>query len=397
MNICFVNPTRLPRPPIYVIAKGLADRGHTCTVLQPSSAWPRYPAWDNVKVVTLPCRYMPEIRWTLPPLRLEYRILAQLVSESKCDLVHCLDYFTLPALPPIWIRRRMGVPISLVNNALVGIGWQYGKWPFDHLTKLYTYSLGRLVLRSYNRLFFLYEGLAQETRQLLKGKMPPYQVIPNGVDLNHFYPVPGSSKRHELGIRDSEQVILFVGRLVAVKRVEWIVALTRRLLSQGLRVRTIIVGGGSLGNPDAEQRYHDLAADLGKAVLFTGPQPQESLREYYSIADLVVQSSRSEGTPSVLREAAACAVPSVASDVGDTGELVQHNVTGYVFPRDDFEAMVGYVRQVLKNPSQAREMGHRAREIVRSRYSWPLAIDKYERAFEAMINDASGRDSGRRA
>jgi len=56
VKICFVNPTRL-QCPIYVVAKLLADRGHTVTVVQPAGMIHRDPNWENVPLITLPCRY----------------------------------------------------------------------------------------------------------------------------------------------------------------------------------------------------------------------------------------------------------------------------------------------------------------------------------------------------
>jgi len=355
-------------------------------MLQPSPCWQRYPEWDNVTIIDLPCRYMPEIRYAVPSLRQEYQILANLVQESKCDVILAMDYFTLPSLPPVWIRRRLGVPITLVNNALVGITWKYGRWYIDCLTKLYSQTLGRYVLSSYDRLFFLYHDLAKNARDFLGKSMPPWEVAPVGVDLACYHRVHNSGKRHELGIAESDKVVLFVGRLAVVKRVDLIIEMTRRLTGKGLAVRTVIVGGGVLGNPATEERYRQLAQPLGSSVIFTGPKLPEEVRDYYSIADVVVQASMSEGLGSfAVLEAAACGVPSVASDVGGTREAVEHGVTGYVFDADDLDAMCNYVEILLNDPGQARAMGRQAQEKITTLFDWENIADQYEQAFQELI------------
>ncbi len=385
MKICFVNPTRLQRP-IYVVAKHLADRGHTVTVLQPEGMIQRYPSWENVPLISLPCRYVPEARYALPSMRLEFQILEELIRKQGYELVHVQDYQNLTALPPIWIRKRCHIPITLVNNALVGVDWQYGKWFFDQVARIYTLTLGRQILHSYDRLFFLYEGLAQQAQTFLKDGIPSWEVIPIGVDPHLFYPMRGSTLRRKLGITDSENVILFVGRLSAVKRIEWVIELTSRLLSQRLPVRTIIVGGGQLGNLATEVHLRRLAGALDQAVLFVGPKGQSDLREYYAIADVVVLPSLSEGLPNVLLEASACAVPCVASDVGGVVDIIRHGETGYVFPPDNFEALVSYVETILNDQALARRMGQQSCEQVLTRFNWERITDRYEQVFRELVD-----------
>ena len=384
MKICFVNPTRLQRP-IYVVAKRLADRGHTVTVLQPEGMIQRYPSWENVSVISLPCRYVPEARYTLPSLGQEYRILEQLVREQKYDLIHVQDYQNLTALPPVWIKRRLGVPITLVNNALVGVDWHYGKLLFDQIARLYTYTVGRLILRAYDRLFFLYRRLAFQTAKLLGCRIPPWEVVPIGVDTACFYHVPDSGLHKQLQIPDAAKVILFVGRLSAVKRVEWVIDLTRRLHANGRQVQTIIVGGGKLGNLATENYLRRLAEPLGPAVLFTGPVSQSDLRQYYSIAHVVVLPSLSEGLPNVLLEAGACRTPCVASDVGGVAEIIQQGETGYFFPPAEFDAFVNRVETILNDPLRIGQMGVKAQESVLSHFEWDKIVDRYELAFQHVV------------
>lgn len=386
MKICFVNPTRLQRE-IYLIAHGLAQRGHRVTVLQPSGAICKYPAWPHVGVLPIPCNYVPEVRYTLPSLRAEYRLLEYLVRREQYELILVQDYQYVTALPPILLRRRYGVPITLVNNALVGVGWQYGKWLFDQVAWGYTHSLGRVIMQSYDRLVFLHQQLAAQTQALLGGAMPPHEVIPFGVELARFSRVDASAKREELGIQAGEKVLVFAGRLVVVKRVEWIVALVRQLREEGLPVRAVIAGGGRWGNPATELAYRELTRPLGDAVRFVGPQSHDALRTLYSLADVVVLPSRSEGWPAVLMEAAACGVPCVASDVGGVREMVQHGETGFVFPPADFAAFVHFVRLLLQDEPMAQRMGAQARTRVEA-FDWAKIINRYEELFAHLIGMA---------
>lgn len=387
MKLCFINPTRLQRE-IYVIAHRLAQRGHTVTMLQPTGAIQKYPAWKNVGVVPIPCYYVPEARYALPALIREYRLLAHFVQAEQYDLIHVQDYQYLTALPPIWIRRRYGTPITLVNNALVGVDWQYGRWPFDQVATMYTQTLGRMIHHSYQRLIFLTRYLEQQTRQCFGNRLPPADVIPFGVDCSCFYRVDATRKRQELGLAAHEKVIVFIGRFVGWKRVELVIALTHQLRQKGMPVRAIIIGGGRWGNRATEERYHRLARPLGSSVIFTGPQPQEALREYLSLADVLVLPSLSETFGNVLLEAGACGVPCVACAVGGVPEVIAHGETGYLFAPDDSEAFFASVEGLLRDEQQAQKMGQQAYARVRALFDWDRIVERYEALFQEVIATA---------
>ena len=384
MKLIFVNPTRLQRP-LYMVAKGLADRGHQVSILQPYEYVQRYPAWDNVPLIPVPSFYLPEIRYPLPNLKHEYDILSRLVREQGYQLIHAYDYQNLTTLPPILIKKKYKIPITLVNNALVGITYKYGTPLFDFAAKSYSKTLGRFILRSYDRLFYLFDEEARQAERLVGKNSPSWKVIPNGIDVTQFYRVSDSSKRAELGISPSEKVILYVGRLLAVKRIELLIELTQQLLSRNLPVRMVIVGGGSFGNQKLEERYRQMAEPFGKAVIFTGPKKTNELRDYYSIADVAVLPSLSEGLPASVLEAGACEVPSVASDVGGVNEIIAQGQSGYVFSPHDVTSFINYVEDILKDDTRAREMGKKARDIIWAKYHWDRIVDLYEQIFTDLV------------
>ena len=377
MKICFVNPTKGQRP-LYMVAKKLADRGHTATILQPIGGGQRYPAWDNVQIIYLPCRYVPEVRFTVPPFRQQYELMARLVAEEGFDLIHAYDYHYLTALPPILVKKRLGVPITLTSNALVGISWFYGKYLIDQAARVYAHTVGRFILRSYDRLIFIHNALPHQLDSFLPSHPPTY-VIPNGIDFERFNTL-NRGKRRGLGIGENEKVLLFVGRLVVVKKFELILEVTRQLAGKGLPVKLVVVGDGSL-----REHYERLAALLGDKVIFVGKVPATAVKDYYAIADALVLSSRSEGLPAVVMEAAACGVPSVVSNVGGLAELVRHGETGFLYEPDDIDSFTHYTESLLTNPEMAVAMGKRARDHIWQNFNWDLIADQYEALFEQAI------------
>ncbi len=103
-------------------------------------------------------------------------------------------------------------------------------------------------------------------------------------------------------------------------------------------------------------------------------------------ADGLVLSSAWEGSPNVILEAMAAAVPVVATDVGGVPELVRSGETGYVVPPRDARALADAMRFLMTRPVAARRtLGTRAREIAEPntrsnamRTAWFAVLDRYD-------------------
>jgi glycosyltransferase involved in cell wall biosynthesis len=89
-------------------------------------------------------------------------------------------------------------------------------------------------------------------------------------------------------------------------------------VEKAISFRLSIIGEGPLCNALKAQVA---TSGLDKCVAFKGSVPHSSLPDWYRASDLFVLPSRSEGVPSVLLEASACATPWVASEVGGIPEI----------------------------------------------------------------------------
>lgn len=118
-------------------------------------------------------------------------------------------------------------------------------------------------------------------------------VIPNGVDLDRFRPLPKTEARARLGWAPDEPCVLFVGNPeIAVKNFPLAEEVHRRLL----RIR-----------PEVRLR---VAAQVHR----------DEVPVWMSAADALVFTSRSEGSPNVIKEAMAAELPIVSTPVGDVPE-----------------------------------------------------------------------------
>lgn len=203
--------------------------------------------------------------------------------------------------------------------------------------------------------------------------------IAMGVDAARFS-APGPSA-------EGTPIILYAGRIAAKKGVLHLVEAMAdpRLRTRAVRLR--IVGGGPL-----LEKIKATAAELGIAerVDFTGPVPQEQLVDEMRSATLfcapfvVADDGDREGTPTVLLEAAACALPIITSDVGGCGDIVANRRSGWLLPPGDKAALVAAIEEALERPEQARRFGGTARERAKL-YSWPAIADRYAAVLSQLM------------
>jgi glycosyltransferase involved in cell wall biosynthesis len=110
-------------------------------------------------------------------------------------------------------------------------------------------------------------------------------------------------------------------------------------------------------------------------------------------ADVCVLPSRSEGLPNALLEAMAAGVPVVATEVGGTAELVQHDRIGWLVPPGDATALAAGVCAVLEDPAAAGRRAAAARAVVEAQHGWPRVIAAYERLYLRGLGYAAPEQS----
>jgi teichuronic acid biosynthesis glycosyltransferase TuaC len=154
-------------------------------------------------------------------------------------------------------------------------------------------------------------------------------VVRRGVDRTRFQVGSRVEARVRLGLSNDRPLLLWVGRMVAVKGLELLIEAAHRLKASGLDFEIYLAGNG----PEREKvEAQSNKLDLKSHVRFVGSVPHEELAEWYRAADVTLLSSRSEGIPNVLLESHACGTPFVATDVGGVREIAISGVDRLLRP-----------------------------------------------------------------
>ena len=214
------------------------------------------------------------------------------------------------------------------------------------------------------------------------------EVVSPGVDISGFLRLSpsmddaGSSFRAQCGCEEGDLLVGVVGRLAEVKRPCVALEAFRRAALKEPSLRLVFVGDGSERRL-LEARLAELEPGLRSRVCLMGNQV--SMLPVFAACDLALLSSRSEGMPVALIEAAAGAVPVVATPVGGVPELVVNGETGRL--AEEAEGLARCLVELSRHERLRVDMGLAARARVRERHSAKALADRLEGIYDGVVGE----------
>ena len=200
-------------------------------------------------------------------------------------------------------------------------------------------------------------GAGENLRSL--GFAGDYIVMPNGVDLPRQR-VRGEAVREVTvgyDLPEGIPVYLFVGRIMWYKGLRLLLDALAMLSATGQDFRMVFVGQGA--DLEEVQRYAQTLG-LGQTCIFTGAQrDREALLAWYCRASLFLFPSTFDTNGLVVREAAACALPSVLIAGSCAAEGVTHGINGFLV-EETAESLYALLASVGNRPELLRQVGENA-------------------------------------
>ena len=305
----------------------------------------------------------------------------------RYDLIH--SHYWMSGLAAETLRQAWGTPVVHMFHTLGEMKNRIARSEAEREGP-YRIEGEKRVLAFADRI--IAATLAEQTQlqYLYKANRRKIVIIPPGVDLSRFYPIPSDEARQFIGLETSDQIVLFVGRIEPLKGVDTLIEAMACQGGRSLgRVTLVIIGGDPDANPQemsAEMaRLQQLCDDLcmDHMVLFLGKRAQDTLPYYYSAADVLVMPSHYESFGMVALEAMACGTPVIASQVGGLAYLIKDGETGYHVPDQDPDALCEKLTLLLGNPRLRQEMGARAAQYVRN-YAWENIARQIVEVYSAL-------------
>lgn len=241
---------------------------------------------------------------------------------------------------------------------------------YNFFVKSVLLFLETLAYKLADAVVFLSEG---ERGQLQKkmGFLPKrIALIPTGVDAARFERASGARMRKQLGLR--EKTIVFVGRLIQVKGLEYLIQAMK-----DVEATLVILGDGPL-----RTRLEEQARKLGvaKKIIFI---KHASVPELLNACDVFVLPSLSEGLPIALLEAMAAKRTCVVTNIGLP---VHDGVDALVVPPKNVDALARALNKVLGDAALRKRLGENANARVKKEFSWTRAVDAYFKLARELVD-----------
>jgi glycosyltransferase involved in cell wall biosynthesis len=246
-------------------------------------------------------------------------------------------------------------------------------------------ALERFTARLSDRLITLSPALKAELVDTYRiAPADKVEVVPLGLDLDPFADTPrhGGEFRAQFSISPAAPLVGIVGRIVPVKDHMLFLDMANRLREAIPDAHFVIVGDGEC-RPAVEDRVSALG--LRESVTFTGFL--HDLKPVYSDMDVLVITSRNEGTPVSVIEALAAGVPVVSTAVGGVPDLLHGGDYGRLVPARDPAALADAVQAALADPYAQRE---RVREATVARYSAARLAETMARLYRDLLASKVG-------
>jgi glycosyltransferase involved in cell wall biosynthesis len=192
--------------------------------------------------------------------------------------------------------------------------------------------------------------------------------------------------RQSLTLDPAEIVFGTISRLDTIKNQTMMIKAFAQALTIQPNIKLLIVGDG----PERDT-LHQLTADLqlNEAVVFTGFQANP--QAYLSLMDVFLLPSLSEGTSMTLLEAMSFSKPSIATAVGGTPEILQHEKTGLLIENKDQQGLCDAITTLAGDATLRSTFGSNARRSYETHFTLGAMSRAYEALYQRICPPSSCR------
>ena len=235
-------------------------------------------------------------------------------------------------------------------------------------------NMQKRVARSLNRILTVSECAGKDLCREFKIPAHKIYVVPNGIDVDRFYPLPEIP-------RERNRVIVTNSADVPLKGLYYLLRAVANV-SKKRDVQLTVIGAAN-GNGRIGKWISELG--INRCVTFTGWVNHDEFVWHYARASVAVVPSVYEGFGLPAGEAMACGVPVVSTMGGALPEVVGD--AGILVPAADHGALGAAIERVLNNPSYGADLGRAGYQRVHRHFTWQRAGEKTASLYRETIRD----------
>jgi len=377
MKIALVSPYDFNHPGgvvnhILALNQQLTKMGHEVKIISPLS---RLAFGDDARFLHIGKARPFPVRGTTIRISFSLRLaskIKEVLAHEKFDIVHLHEPF-MPMLCSAVLRFSDTVNIGTFHACHGSPGYNFG-WPFS-----------KLMLRRRRRNLAGKIAVSRVAMNYAFKYIPgQYDIIPNGIDLNHFSTDVSPFEE----FCDGKLNILFVGRLEKRKGLDYLLKAYRSIKKDYPECRLIVVGPGTrfLRKYDKFVRRNKITD-----VVFRGMVSYNELPRYYKTADIFCSPATGrESFGIVLLEAMALGKPLVATNIEGYASVITSGKEGLLVEPNNETALARALIALITDEPLRQRMGERGLVTARE-HSWEKIARRIADYYTRILETSNGR------
>lgn len=314
----------------------------------------------------------------------EYR---ELFKKEKPSIVHGRSTYLI-SLPAYVAALSLGIPFVYEVSGLWELVFESRDDASENIHKIQRIrSLETLVMRGADHILTLTSDMKDEivSRGVEESKIT---LVPNSVDVNKFVKVDRNAElQKSIGIKSDDFIFGYIGSFVEYEGLDDLIYAFDQVAKDIPKAKLLLVGSGNVKNKIVEiaenSRYSDRIIILDRI-------PHEEVLNYYSLLDVVVFARKGwdvceKVSPMKPFEAMACEKVVLSSSVKALKDIVNNNVTGFIFEKDSIDNLSLSLKKLYFKKSDLEKIGKIAREWVVENRSWDIAGESVKNVYNLLI------------
>ena len=370
---------------VVMLKKALEKKGHTVYIVTVNNEDLHYKYEEDDKIIRIP---------GVPIGIYDYRLTGiyplkaiNKIKKWNLDVIHTHTEFGVGTFGRI-LAKQFNIPLVHTYHTMYEDYVYYiTKGYFDkssrkiveYLTKFYCDKTAKELIVPSKKTYDMFKDKYQFEKEI--------HIVPTGIDIKRFKKTNFKKEqilelKKELGIKPSDFVILFVGRIAKEKNIDLLLNSHVEIIKKHKNTKLVIVGSG----PDYEH-YIEMSKELkiDNNVIFTSSIPWEEIPIYYQLANVFTTASNTETQGLTLIEAMAGSIPVVCLKDKSFEDILLDNKNGKYFTNE--KEYINNMNYLIENKDILDSMSEQAR-ITSEMHS----IEFFAKSVLKVYKDAIGEE-----
>lgn len=288
------------------------------------------------------------------------------IKNWNLDIIHSHTEFGIGTFARI-LAKQFDIPLvhtyhtmyeDYIHYITKGHFDKSGKKIVEYLTMFYCDRTAKELIVPSRKTYNLFKEKYQVEKDI--------RIVPTGIEVDKFFKEKFKKEdidsiKKDLGLKQSDFVVMYVGRLAKEKNIEVLLKAHKNLVKENKNIKLVIVGSG----PDFEQFISwTIDKKLENNIIFTNAIPWNEIPNYYQVADVFATASITETQGLTVIEAMSASKPVVCIKDDAFLDVVVDDLNGKIFEnQNEYENII---LELSKNQKKLEQMSRQARYTAES-------------------------------